>query len=32
MALYMYDIIDPEDRDHLHDNLLVGTSRLPMEV
>ena len=32
MAQYMYDVIDPEDRDRLHDNLLVGPSKLPMEV
>ena len=32
MAHYMSDIIDPEDRDKLHENLLVGPGKLPMEV
>ena len=32
MAQYMHDIIDEEDRGRLHDNLLVGPSKLPMEV
>ncbi|XP_003389520.1 PREDICTED: V-type proton ATPase subunit C 1-B-like [Amphimedon queenslandica] len=31
MAHYMSDIIDPEDRDKLHENLLVGPGKLPME-
>ena len=32
MAQYMSDILDPEDRDRLHENLLVGPGKLPMEV
>ena len=28
MALYMADILEPEDKDKLHDNLLVGTSKV----
>lgn len=28
----MSDIIDPADRDKLHENLLVGPGKLPMEV
>ena len=28
MALYMADILEPEDKDRLHDNLLVGTSKV----
>ena len=32
MAQYMSDILEPEDREKLHENLLVGASKLPMEV
>ena len=32
MAHYMSDIIDEEDRGRLHENLLVGPGKLPMEV
>ena len=32
MAQYMSDILDREDRDHLHENLLVGPSKQPMET
>lgn len=32
MAQYMSDILEPEDRAKLHENLLVGASKLPMEV
>ena len=28
MAQYMADILEPEDKDKLHDNLLVGTSKV----
>ena len=28
MAQYMADILEPEDKDRLHDNLLVGTSKV----
>ena len=28
MALYMADILEPEDKDRLHDNLLVGPSKV----
>ena len=28
MALYMGDILEPEDKDKLQDNLLVGTSKV----
>ena len=28
MALYMADILEPEDKDRLHENLLVGTSKV----
>jgi V-type H+-transporting ATPase subunit C len=31
MAQYMYDIIDVADRPNLHENLLVGPGKLPME-
>ena len=32
MAQYMSDILDPEDRDRLHENLLVGPTKLSMET
>ena len=28
MAQYMADILEPEDKDRLHDNLLVGSSKV----
>ena len=28
MALYMADILEPEDKDRLHENLLVGPSKV----
>ena len=28
MAQYMADILEPEDKDRLHDNLLVGTAKV----
>lgn len=32
MAQYMADILDPEDKDKLHENLLVGPNKIPMET
>ena len=32
MAQYMSDILDREDRERLHENLLVGPSKQPMET
>lgn len=32
MAQYMADILDPEDRDKLYDNLLVGQAKVPMDT
>ena len=32
MAHYMLDIIDEGDRERLHENLLVGSGKVPMEV
>ena len=32
MAQYMADILDPEDKDKLHENLLVGPNKVPMET
>lgn len=31
MAQYMADILEPEDKERLHENLLVGPSKLSME-
>ena len=32
MAQYMSDILDPDDRVRLYENLLVGPSKQPMET
>lgn len=32
MSQYMLEIIDEEDRQRLHENLLVGPAKLPIEV
>lgn len=32
MAQYMFEIIDEEDRERVHENLLVGPGKVQMEV